>query len=477
MDNFFQKDGVWNMTRDHGYVTRKETGISMDLMREHPEIFDELLAACDPATLQQLFASWYFLGRPEQLPPTLGFRFWLYMAGRGAGKTRTGAEWTRGKIMSGCYRGGLVAPTAADARDVMVEGESGILAVCQAWDRDYKGNLIGKPLYEPSKRRLTWENGAVVTTFSADEPERLRGPQHEFMWMDELGAWRRPETFDQAMFGLRLGKQPQVFISTTPRQTKLMRELVKKALDPDQPLYEITRGGSWLNKENLDPIFIQTLMEKYGGTQLGRQELAGELLSQLEGALWHLDQIDDCRVDANKMREPDFYFERIVVAVDPATTSTENADEHGIIVVGLANDGHAYVLEDATMRGTPSAWGTVVAKMFAKWDADVVVAEVNQGGEMVKHVIQSADPEITVKMVHASRGKKARAEPVSQKYEQGKVHHVGTFGELEDQMVTWEFLESRDSPDRIDALVWGVTELLIKDKEMNGKAKPITGLV
>lgn len=471
------KNGVWNMTRDHGFATLRDTGINMEALRLNPDLFDGLVETLDPETLQHLFASWYFLGRKEQLPPSIGFRFWLYMAGRGAGKTRTGAEWTRGKIMSGCYRGGLIAPTAADARDVMVEGESGIIAVCQSWDRDYKGNLIGKPLYEPSKRRLTWENGAVVTTFSADEPERLRGPQHEFLWMDELGAWRRPETFDQAMFGLRLGRQPQTFISTTPRQTKLMRELVKKALDPDQPLYEITRGGSWLNKENLDPIFIQTLMEKYGGTQLGRQELAGELLDQLEGALWTLTDIDECRVDANKMREPGFYFERIVVSVDPATTSTENADEHGIVVAGLANDTHAYILEDATVRGTPDKWGKTVSDMFVKWDADLVVAEVNQGGEMVKHVIQSANPNIHVKMVHASKGKKARAEPVSQKYEQKKVHHVGTFGELEDQMVTWEFLESRDSPDRIDALVWAIWELLVKDKDMTGKAKPISGLI
>lgn len=439
------------------------SGISMDDCRTNPDLWDQITCDLSAAELHQLMTSWEFRARPEQLPPTDDFKFWLYLAGRGAGKTRTGAEWTRDRVKAGYNRGGLIAPTAADARDVMVEGESGLLAVCQDWDRDNQGRLMGRPLYEPSKRRVTWENGALVTVYSADEPERLRGPQHDFMWMDELAAWRRMETFDQAMFGLRLGKQPQVFISTTPKPKTLVKKMWKQCVDPADRTAVMTTGSSERNIDNLAPGVIEQLREAYGSTSLGRQELDGVLLEELEGALWNRSMIDGHRLMAMPtVYNPDFYFERIVVSVDPATTSKDSSDETGIIVAALGSDGHGYVLADSSGRYSPAGWAAEVNRLFTVWDADLVVAEVNQGGEMVEHVIHSVNPQLTVRMVHASRGKKARAEPVSQKYEQGKIHHVGTeLANLEDQMCTWEFLQTTESPDRVDALVWAIYELML----------------
>lgn len=456
-------------------ASMRRLGITMDYFRQNPDQVPIWIEELGEELMFKLVSDWKFLARDEQLPPTDLYKFWLYMAGRGSGKTRTGAEWTKDLIRLGYNRGGLIAPTAADVRDVMVEGESGLIAVCNAWDRDINGNLMGRPLYEPSKRRVTWENGAMVTLYSADEPERLRGPQHSFLWMDELAAWRRMETFDQAMFGLRLGKKPKVFISTTPKPKPLVKKLWARAMNPADLDVVVTTGSSERNAVNLAPGVIEELREMYSGSQLGRQELDGVLLEELEGALWARTTIDGNRYDVMPtLLDPQFYFLRIVVGVDPATTDKEGSDETGIIVAALGSDNHAYVLADYSGKYSPAAWGKRVAEAFTTWQADMVVAEVNQGGDMVKHVLEGADAMMPVKMVHASRGKIARAEPVAQKYEQGKVHHVGRavmkvdgskndghLDNLEDQMCTWERLSATYSPDRIDALVWAIHELMI----------------
>jgi len=453
----------------------RSIGVTAEACREDASLWDRILDVMKPEEIAQLLCDWHFLARDEQLPPSDSYKFWLYMAGRGSGKTRTGSEWTRDLIKAGYNRGGLIAPTAADVRDVMVEGESGLLAVCQTWDRDYRGNLMGKPLYEPSKRRVTWENGAMVTLYSADEPERLRGPQHSFLWMDEVAAWRRMESFDQAMFGLRLGQAPKVFLSTTPRPKTLIKRLYKRALDKTDAEVVMTSGSSERNAHNLAPGVIEELREMYAGSMLGRQELDGVLLDELEGALWSRKIIDGYRCEVMpSVYDEGFYFTRIVVGVDPATKDEEGSDETGIIVAGLGNDDHGYVLADYSGKYSPAAWGAKVAHAYAVWQADGVVAEVNQGGDMVKHVLEAANESMRVKMVHASRGKMARAEPVAQKYEQGKIHHVGHpviladgmkkeghLEDLEDQMCTWERLSAKFSPDRIDALVWCIHDLMI----------------
>lgn len=453
-------------------------GLTADTFRADPSFLEALTEAA-PELVDELYRDWWFMARDEQLPPTNDYKFWLYMAGRGSGKTRTGAEWTRDLIRQGYNRGGLIAPTAADVRDVMVEGESGLLAVCQSWDKDYRGSAMGRPIYEPSKRRVTWENGAMVTLYSADEPERLRGPQHSFLWMDELAAWRRMETFDQAMFGLRLGRAPKVFISTTPKPKPLVKRLFARATNPADKEVVVTSGSSERNAVNLAPGVIEELRDMYAGSQLGRQELDGVLLEELEGALWTRKIINQNRYDVMPtLLDPGFYFLRIVVAVDPATTDKEDSDETGIVVAALGSDEHAYVLADYSGKYSPDGWGKKVAEACAVWQADMVVAESNQGGDMVKFVIHAVDPMLMVRMVHASRGKIARAEPVAQKYEQGKVHHVGHpvvlsdgskneghLDNLEDQMCTWERLSATYSPDRIDALVWALTELMVSGKK------------
>lgn len=457
----------------------RRLGLTMDRLRADPDFALRLLDELSPDVMELLVTDWWFLARDEQLPPEQKYKFWLYLAGRGSGKTRTGAEWTKDLVRQGYNRGGLIAPTAADVRDVMVEGESGLLAVCHPWDRDYRGNLIGRPLYEPSKRRVTWENGAMVTLYSADEPERLRGPQHSFLWMDELAAWRRMETFDQAMFGLRLGKSPRVFISTTPKPKPLVKKLYARALNPKDLDVVMTTGSSERNAVNLAPGVIEELREMYAGTQLGRQELDGVLLEELEGALWSRKIIDQHRLRAMPtLLDPDFYFTRIVVAVDPATTNKEDSDETGIVVAALGSDKHGYVLADYSGKYSPQGWAEKIEWAFTTWQADNVVAEVNQGGDMVKHILNSVNPMMNVRTVHAARGKVARAEPVAALYEQGKVHHVGTsvvlpdgskneghLDNLEDQMCTWERLSATYSPDRIDALVWALTDLLVTSKK------------
>ena len=399
--------------------------------------------------------SWAAIARPNQLPPPGDWwQIWLLLAGRGFGKTRTLAEWVCEQVLFGlASRIALVAATAADARDVLVEGESGILAVAPPWFR---------PVYESSKRRLTWPNGAIATTYSAEEPERLRGPQHDAAVCDELGSWSRPETWDMLQFGLRLGRSPRCLVATTPRPTKLIRELLAR----EGRDVVVTRGSTYENRANLAPGFFDQVIRKYEGTRLGRQELNAELLEDTPGALWSLGLIEANRV----MVQPDLV--RVVVAIDPAVTSGEEADETGILVVGKDQQGHGYVLSDISGRYAPTEWAKMAIAAYRNHKADRIVAEVNNGGEMVENTLRMLDSNIAFTAVHASRGKVTRAEPVSALYEQGRAHHVGTFPQLEDQMTNFTSDFDRAvagySPDRVDALVWAFTELLVEP--MNGYA-------
>ena len=389
---------------------------------------------------------WPYRARPEQLPPPGDWRVWLLLAGRGFGKTRTGAELVRARIGAHTARRiALVAPTAADARDVMVEGESGLLAIAPPGER---------PLYEPSKRRLTWPNGAVATTYSADEPERLRGPQHDFAWCDELAAWRYPEAWDMLMFGLRLGDDPRAVVTTTPRPNKLIRALLA------DPKVVVTRGRTAENRAHLAPAFLDQIVRRYEGTRLGRQELDAEILDDMPGALWQRGTIEAARVGAL----PDLV--RVVVAIDPAAASSENSDETGIVVAGRDAGGHGYVLADASGRYPPAEWARAAIAAFRANQADRIVAEVNNGGEMVEATLRTVDPNVPFRAVRASRGKAARAEPVAALYEQGRMHHLGAFAALEDQMCAFTSDFDRHaagySPDRVDALVWAFTDLLVE---------------
>jgi len=398
--------------------------------------------------------SWLAVARPNQLPPPGDWQIWLLLAGRGFGKTRTLAEWVCDQVTLGrAARIALVAATAADARDVLVEGESGILAVAPRWFR---------PIYESSKRRLTWPNGAIATTFSAEEPERLRGPQHDAAVCDELGAWSRPETWDMLQFGLRLGQKPRCLVATTPRPTKLIRELLAR----EGRDVVVTRGSTYENRANLAPGFFDQVIGKYEGTRLGRQELNAELLEDTPGALWSHGIIDAARQAA----APN--LARIVVAIDPAMTSGEDADETGILVVGKDHQGHGYVLADVSGRYQPIEWAKIAIAAYRTHHADRIVAERNNGGDMVEATIRMVDPNVPVTTVWASRGKVTRAEPISALYEQGRMHHVGGFPQLEDQMTNFTSDFDRQkagySPDRLDALVFATTELLVEQMKCWG---------
>jgi len=404
---------------------------------DHPEC----LRSLTDYELGLLSLKWECHARPSQSPPEGDWNGWLIIAGRGWGKTRVGAEYIRAAAESGwAKRIGLVGETSADGRDVMVEGESGILAIS-----DPRSN----PLYEPSKQRLTWPNGTIATLYDACKPDQLRGPQHDLIWFDELAKYSSAErVFDMAMFGLRLGTRPRWIATTTPRSIPLIKRLLNQAD------VRLTRGKSDENVANLAASFRSNVIERYRGTRLGRQELDAEILEDVPGALWTRGMIDETRIGA----APE--LTRIVVGVDPAASSGENANETGIIVAGLARDGHAYVVEDCSLHGSPDAWARRAVSAYRQWAADCLVAEANQGGEMVSHVIRSV-ADIPVKLVRATRGKYVRAEPVSALYEQRRVHHAGIFRELEDQMVAFTADSSLDgvSPDRVDALVWAATEL------------------
>ena len=399
-------------------------------------------------TPQQILAlrwSWAWWGRPNQQAPTdRAWTYWLISAGRGFGKTRTGAEWVRAEVSTHRYVN-LIGATADDARDIMIEGESGILAVCPPWER---------PDYKPSQRKLIWPNGAQSLIFTADEPERLRGKQHEKLWADELGAWRYPESWDQAQFGLRLGATPQALITTTPRPTQVIRDLIA---NPDTV---VTRGTTYDNQRNLAPSFFTAVIRKYEGTRLGRQELNAELLDDNPSALW-----THALIDAARVKEAPADMRRVVIGVDPAVTSNEESAETGIIPVGakwMGDTEHYFVLDDRTVSDKPSGWARATVSAYHDHKADRIVAEVNNGGDLVESVIRNVDRNVAYSSVHASRGKTKRAEPVAALYEQGRVHHVGVFAQLEDQMCSWDPTlpsDQQKSPDRMDALVWAITEL------------------
>lgn len=406
--------------------------------------------------IRQLLYDWKFWARPNQLAPTNEiWNIWLVLAGRGWGKTRTGAEFIRDEVEGG-YNGliHLIAPTAADVRDVMVEGESGLLAVSPPWN---------KPAYEPSKRRLTWPNGAVATTFSAERPDRLRGPQCGLMWADELAAWKYPETWDMAMFGWRLGPDPKAVVTTTPRPVDAVKELLatKNVV--------VTKGNSYENQPNLADIWFETVILKHEGTRLGRQEIYAELLEDTPGALWTLDTISAHRVTYDEFRHLELV--RIAIGIDPATTSEETSNETGIIAAGIDANLEGYVLADRSGRYTPIGWAKKAIELFQLLKADRIVAEVNNGGDMVESTLRTVDPRIPYTKVHASRGKRTRAEPISALYDQGLVHHVGILPTLEDQMTTWDSEAGDPSPDRLDAGVWVLTYLMLKPPRRKAKSR------
>lgn len=393
--------------------------------------------------LQALEYEWDFFARRNQLQPEGAWRTWLVLAGRGFGKTRTGAEAVRAWVESGRYgRIALVAPTAADARDVMVEGESGLMAICPPWN---------KPRYEPSKRRLTWPNGAQATAFSADEPERLRGPQHDGAWCDELASWNYPEAWDMLMFGLRLGSDPRVVVTTTPKPLPLIRELLKAKSTV------VTRGSTYENRANLAPAFLSEIVTKYEGTRLGRQELNAELLDDVPGALWTRAMIDAAQRDAHGD------LARVVIGVDPAVSASDDSDETGIVAAGIEYEGAGVVLGDYSCRVSPQEWAQRAVNAFWYHQADCIVAEANNGGDMVRATIATVDPRVPVELVHASRGKAIRAEPASALYEQGRVKHLraAKLETLEDQMCSFAPGTKMKSPDRMDALVWALWKLFI----------------
>ncbi len=389
--------------------------------------------------------SWDFWARDNQVPPDTPWRCWLILAGRGFGKTRTGAEWVLARQRSGYNRIGLVGETAADVRDVMIEGESGILA-CAPPDN--------RPLYEPSKRRITWSNGAIATAYSGDDPDQLRGPAHDSVWADEPAKWRyADETWSNLELGLRSGDNPQVVATTTPRPIKLIRQLVA------DPKTHVTAGSTYDNIANLSPAFIERVVQQYEGTRLGQQELYARILDDVPGALWTRDILERNRIK----KAPD--LSRIVVAIDPAMTSGEEADMTGLVVAARGSDKQGYVLEDATMRGTPDQWARKAIELYEKWSADRIVAETNNGGEMVEYTLRTLSRNVSYKSVHATRGKRLRAEPIAALYEQGKVHHVGLFEDLEDQQCTFVPDQTDESPDRVDALVWALTDLMVTARQ------------
>jgi phage terminase large subunit-like protein len=413
------------------------------------------LQGFDPERLQW---DWSFWGRPEQQRPEGDdWNIWLYLAGRGAGKTRTAAEWIREEAKytnKGQIRFALVARTAADVRDVIVEGESGIINVTPPSER---------PLYEPSKRRLTWPNGNTATCFTADEPDSLRGPQFTHAWGDEVAAWRQtPDAagmtaFDNLRVGTRLGSNPKIVVTTTPKRVPLLYQLMAEAQKTGKVI--ITRGSTMDNQGNLSTAYLDAIKGVYEGTRLAQQELYGEMLSDVEGALWTPDLIDRSRETTLPMGTP-----LRVVAVDPSVAENPR-DECGIIVCASTGERDLYkrnswVLEDATVHGSPDVWANKVVQMARKWGCPVV-AEVNQGGALVRNAINTIDPSIKVLEVHSKHGKALRAEPITLAYEQGRVHHVGYLADLESQMISWIPGEGK-SPDRVDALVHALTALLIK---------------
>jgi len=393
-----------------------------------------------------LLTDWSWWRRADQCSPAGDWHVWMLLAGRGFGKTRTGAEWVRAfaEATPGA-RIALVAASLHEARQVMVEGESGLLAIAPDAFR---------PDYESSLRRLTWPNGAVATLYSAAEPDSLRGPEHQAAWCDEIAKWPHGEAaWDNLMLTMRIGAQPQVVATTTPRGVPLVRRLMK------EKGVAVTRGATESNRLNLSPRWLATMGAIYDGTRLGRQELDGDLLEDVEGALWTRELIERCRVDADVVGK----LARVVIGVDPPASA--QGDACGIVVAALLRDGRLAVVEDASVeRAAPGVWAQAVAAAAARWGAERVVAESNMGGEMVAATLAQADARLPVRAVHASVGKARRAEPVALAYERGQVVHAGAFADLEDQLCGLQigggYAGPGRSPDRADACVWALAALL-----------------
>lgn len=431
--------------------------IHADDLRAMGEDLESLLLQLGPAKAEELMYTWAFWARPQQIAPDGNWNTWFINAGRGFGKTRAGVEWVRSKVKQGHKRIAAIAATNSDIERVMVNGESGFLARCWKGDKTNKGVPLGQPQWSPTKRLLTWENGAYVQFFSAEEPERLRGPQFEAAWCDELAAWNRDrDTWDMLQFCLRLGKHPQVCVTTTPKPTKLVRDILKN------PKTTVTYGSTFDNSANLASTYLEAVKSQYEGTRLGRQELYAEILDEASGALWNRGLLSTCEIEVDDPLEFSQTLVRVVVSVDPAVSANSESDMTGIIVAGQDVNGICYILKDATDRFTPEGWAARAIELYHEYGADRIVAERNQGGEMVRYTFKTVDETIPIKLVHASRGKFARAEPVSALYERGRVKHVKGLDALEDQMVQWEPLGSIGSPDRLDAMVWAVTELALK---------------
>ncbi|MEA2841725.1 MAG: hypothetical protein QOF41_3055 [Methylobacteriaceae bacterium] len=418
---------------------------------------NELLEGFTARECERLLADWSFEARRAQFPffvPKPEWRVWLFLGGRGAGKTRAGAQWVRGlargdpEVTSEAVgRIALVGESAADVREVMIEGVSGILAAHPRGER---------PSYEVARKRLVWPNGAVAQAFSAEDPEALRGPQFDAAWCDELAKWRlAEETWDMLQFGLRLGSWPRQLITTTPRAVPLLKRILA------DPATKQTHATTRENEENLAPAFLETVVARYGGTRLGRQELDGEFVEERPDALWTRAIIERARVRAAPA------LTRIVVAIDPPASSHKRADACGIVAAGIDEAGFAFVLADESLAAArPQQWAQVALALYHRLHGDALVAEVNQGGEMVASVIAEADASVPVTSVRATRGKYLRAAPVAQLYEQKRVHHVGAFPALEDEMCAFgpEGLLNGRSPDRLDALVWAITALALIPK-------------
>jgi predicted phage terminase large subunit-like protein len=404
---------------------------------------------------QQLLYDWRLWARPNQIPPTESWRTWLILAGRGFGKTRTGAEWVKDQVQNhGKRRIALVGRTSADCRKTMVEGEAGLLSV-------FPPEL--RPRYEPSRRQITFANGAIAITYPSEEPNLLRGPAHDAAWVDELASFYDADvdetvtegmgtTWSNLQMGLRLGNNPQQVVTTTPRPIKLIKTLLKS------PTTYVTRGSTYENKANLAEAFYSEILSKYEGTRLGRQELMAEILEDVEGAIFRRPWIDEQRVSEIRMKN----LQRIVVAIDPAVTSKDTSDDTGIVAAGLGVDGRGYLLDDATCRLSADGWIRRAVNLFHERKADRMVAEVNNGGELVETLLRTVDKHISYKAVHAARGKITRAEPVAALVEQGRISHVGNFQQLEDELCTYTGKPGEQSPNRLDAYVWAFTELMLE---------------
>lgn len=429
-----------------------------EILSQRPKSEREaFIASLSEHDRKTLLTSWrQFLARKNQIAPSTDWDIWLMMAGRGFGKTRAGSEWVKEQVET-CMevegepiRIALVNETQKDLKQVMLEGDSGILAVCD--------DLIEKYIKKPTE--VYFKNGCIALGYNGTEPEQMRGPQFHRAWLDELAKYRYArETWDQLQFGLRLGNKPQSLITTTPRPIELIRSIHAG----EEGKVEVTLGHTKDNMSNLAQSFIDKIYRKYEGTRLGRQELAGEILGDIQGALWTLKNIDLYRHrikwdDRNNHTLPD--MSRVLVSVDPAISSSPNSDEHGIVVGGI-HDGEGYILEDGSLSGHPLEWAQKAVSLLDKWNADGIVVEVNQGGEMCKQTLLTVRSNLNIIMVRASRGKHVRAEPVAALYEQGRVHHVGCFPELEQQMthMTNQGYVGEASPDRCDSLVWLLTEL------------------